>query len=446
MMTQNNNPPRSQWAALSKRPELELEYLDSTVKNILARVKNSGDQALKEFALQYDQVQLDDLRVSEKEIQNAIASLNPKLKSAIETAYENIYKFHLAQQTPLLEVETMPGVLCQRKAVAIEKVGIYIPGGSAPLFSTVLMLGVPAEIGGCKEVVLCSPPSENGTIHPAILFTANLAGIKKIFKAGGAQAIGAMTYGTESVPAVYKIFGPGNQFVTKAKQLVAMEGMAIDLPAGPSEVLVFADEKANPDFVAADLLSQAEHGADSQVMLVTTSGSLPEKVNQAILEQIPQLPRKEIAQQALMNSRCIFFEQENEAFDFINGYAPEHLIINCENAADKVDMVLNAGSVFVGEFTPEAAGDYASGTNHTLPTNGLARAYSGVSLSSFQKFITIQQISKEGLKRLGPVVETMAEAENLMAHKNAISIRLKNISIQPPNPQRGNRQRTYKIQ
>jgi histidinol dehydrogenase len=420
-----NYPPPSEWPLLCKRPEMELEYLDSTVKNILARVKKSGDQALKDFAFQFDKVQLDNLQVSENEINSAISSLDQALKTAIEKAFQNIYKFHVAQQSQDLTVETMPGVVCQRKAVAIEKVGIYIPGGSAPLFSTVLMLGVPSNIAGCKEIILCSPPSENGNIHPAILFTAKLTGITKIFKVGGAQAIGAMMYGTESIPSVNKIFGPGNQFVTKAKQLAAMEGMAIDMPAGPSEVLVYADENTNPDFVAADLLSQAEHGTDSQVMLVTTSASLPSKIQGAIAIQLPSLPRKELAQEALLNSRYVVFENEELAFNFINEYSPEHLIINCAKAFEKVEKVFNAGSIFVGEMTPEAAGDYASGTNHTLPTNGFAKAYSGVSLSSFQKFITIQTITKEGLKLLGPIVEVMAEAENLMGHKNAIAIRLK---------------------
>jgi len=427
MMTLYNNPSRNQWASLAKRPELELEYLGSTVKNILARVKKSGDQALKDFAGQYDKVLLENLQVSEKEFQNAITSLDPKLKVTIQMAFQNIYKFHYAQQTPFLEVETMPGVVCQRKAVAIEKVGIYIPGGSAPLFSTVLMLGVPAKIAGCREIILCTPPSGNGEINPAILFTANLVGITKIFKVGGAQAIAAMTYGTDSIPSVNKIFGPGNQYVTKAKQLVAMEGMAIDMPAGPSEVLIFADDQADPDFISADLLSQAEHGEDSQVVLVTTSTSLPEKVNKAIELQLAQLPRKVIAEHSLRNSRCLVFGSVNESFEFINEYAPEHLIINCAEADSKVDKVINAGSIFLGALTPEAAGDYASGTNHTLPTNGFAKAYSGVSLSSFQKFITVQEMSKEGLMRLGPVVETMAEAENLIGHKNAISIRLKKI-------------------
>lgn len=425
-----NNPLKSEWPSLTKRPEMELEYLDSTVKNILARVKKSGDLALKEFAQQYDKAYLDTLEVSKTEIQNAIASLDPTLKTAIESAYKNIYKFHSAQKSKDLKLETMPGVVCQRRAVAIEKVGLYIPGGSAPLFSTVLMLGIPARIAGCKEVVLCSPPSEKGSIHPAILFAASLTGVTKIFKVGGAQAIGAMRYGTETVPSVNKIFGPGNQFVTQAKQLVGLEGMATDMPAGPSEVLVYADESANAQFIAADLLSQAEHGPDSQVMVVTTSNILPEKINAAIADQLPLLPRASIAEAALMNSRCIVFKDEDVAIDFVNNYAPEHLIINCANAESKVDQIINAGSIFVGDMTPEAAGDYASGTNHTLPTNGFAKAYSGVSLSSFQKFITVQSISKEGLQLLGPIVEIMAEAENLIAHKNAITIRINSIKVE----------------
>lgn len=423
-----NNPSRSQWKELVKRPTLELSHLDSTVKNILTRVKELGDSALLEFAWQFDRVKLSDILVSEDEIQEAITSVDEKLKAAIEQAHQNIYKFHDAQKTEPLDVETMPGVVCSRRTVAIDKVGMYIPGGSAPLFSTVLMLGIPAKIAGCPDVILCTPPMDNGAINAAILFTANLVGIRKIFKVGGAQAIAAMTYGTETIPAVYKIFGPGNQYVTKAKQLVSMEGIAIDMPAGPSEVLVFADEHANADFIAADLLSQAEHGADSQVMLVTTSPSLPEKVSHAIEIQLAQLSRRKIAEQALLNSRCLVFESDDDAFDFINTYAPEHLIINCADAEAKLGKVSNAGSVFLGAFTPEAAGDYASGTNHTLPTNGYAKAYSGVSLNSFQKAITVQRITKEGLKSLGSVVEVMAEAENLLGHKNAVSIRLKNIS------------------
>jgi histidinol dehydrogenase len=425
MMKIYNNPPKIDWANLVTRPQLELEYLDSTVRNILTRVRKSGDEALKAFASQFDKVELTDLRVSESEINNATDALAAELKAAIEAAHQNIFKFHNAQHYNPLIIETMPGVTCERIAVPIEKVGIYIPGGSAPLFSTVLMLGIPTRIAGCKEVILCSPPDKNGNIHPAILFSANLVGVKNIFKVGGAQAIAAMCYGTKSIPAVNKIFGPGNQYVTKAKQLVAMEGIAIDMPAGPSEVLVFADGKANPDFIAADLLSQAEHGEDSQVVLVTTDKNLSEKVNASLTEQLKELPRMGIAAVSLSNSRCISFDSESMAFDFINQYAPEHLIINCENAESKVKLVSNAGSIFVGEYTPEAAGDYASGTNHTLPTNGFAVAYSGVSLSSFQKFITVQKITRQGLEKLGPIVETMAESENLVGHKNAISIRLK---------------------
>lgn len=421
------NPSREQWGELCQRPQLELEYLDSSVKNILNRVRKSGDEALKAFALQYDKVELQNLGATDKEINEAINSLDPKLKSAIESAYANIYKFHQAQQYSSLKVETMPGVVCERRATPIEKVGIYIPGGSAPLFSTVLMLGIPAKIAGCREVILCTPPDQDGQVHPAILFAANLVGVRKIFKVGGAQAIAAMCYGTNSIPAVNKIFGPGNQYVTKAKQLVAMEGMAIDMPAGPSEVLVYADSKANPEFVAADLLSQAEHGEDSQVVLVSNDESFLKDVDDVLNEQLEALPRKELARVSLSNSRSIYFEKEKIGFDFINQYAPEHLIINCEDAEEKLESVRNAGSVFIGEYTPEAAGDYASGTNHTLPTNGFARAYSGVSLSSFQKFITVQTISKEGLRQLGPIVETMADAENLLGHKNAIAIRLQSL-------------------
>jgi histidinol dehydrogenase len=422
------NPSRDQWKTLVQRPELELDYLDSTVRNIIARVKKSGDYALKEFSAQFDKVKLDTLEVSKEEIQQAIQSTSPELKSAIQAAYQNIFKFHEAQQTPVLSVETMPGVICERRSVAIEKVGIYIPGGSAPLFSTVLMLGVPAKIAGCKEMILCTPPARDGSVNPAILFTASLVGVTKIFKVGGAQAIAALAYGTETIPTVDKIFGPGNQYVTKAKQLVSMDGIAIDMPAGPSEVLVYADGQANPAFVAADLLSQAEHGVDSQVVLVTNSNELISKVSSEIDVQVKNLPRQEIAQECLKNSLFIQFDDLNSGFDFINAYAPEHLIINASNTRELTNRVVNAGSVFIGAFTPEAAGDYASGTNHTLPTNGFARTYSGVSLSSFQKHITFQEISSDGLRALGPIVETMAAAENLIGHKNAISVRLKSLS------------------
>jgi histidinol dehydrogenase len=421
------NPSPDQWRVLAQRPELELDYLDSTVKNIMARVKKSGDYALKEFSAQFDTVTLERLEVSKEEIQQAIQSTSAELKVAIQAAYQNILKFHEAQQAPVLTVETMPGVICQRKSVAIEKVGIYIPGGSAPLFSTVLMLGIPAKIAGCQEIILCTPPSGNGSVNPVILFTASLVGISKIFKVGGAQAIAALAYGTESIPAVDKIFGPGNQYVTKAKQLVAMGGVAIDMPAGPSEVLVFADAQANPVFVAADLLSQAEHGPDSQVVLVTNANALISQVSVEIEAQLKTLPRQAIAQACLKNSLFIQFDNLNTSFEFINAYAPEHLIINATHARELTNRVINAGSVFIGEFSPEAAGDYASGTNHTLPTNGFARAYSGVSLSSFQKHITFQEITREGLRSLGPLVEIMAAAENLIGHKNAIAVRLKSL-------------------
>ena len=420
-------PARETWNALCQRPELELDYLDSSVKNIMTRVRKSGDYALKEFAWQFDKVRLNALEVTSTEIEVAVKATPANLAQAIQTAHTNILKFHRAQEVPLLSIETMPGVICQRKSVPIEKIGIYIPGGSAPLFSTVLMLGVPAKLAGCQEIILCTPPTENGTINPVILFAANLVGITKIYKVGGAQAIAAMAYGTESIASVYKVFGPGNQYVTKAKQLIAMEGIAIDMPAGPSEVLVFADETANPDFIAADLLSQAEHGADSQVVLVSTSEAIFPKVAMEIDRQLDFLPRKDIAQESLKNSLFTSFEDIDTAFEFINTYAPEHLIINAKKAHSLTDKVRNAGSVFVGAFTPEAAGDYASGTNHTLPTNGFAKAYSGVSLSSFQKHITIQEISNEGLQRLGPAVEIMAEAENLLGHKNAITVRLQTL-------------------
>jgi histidinol dehydrogenase len=417
------NPPKIKWPALCQRPQLELEYLESSVKNILTRVKKSGDEALKELTKQFDQVELDQLQVCEAEIKDAISAVPEKLKQAIQTAAGNIEKFHAAQKKETIEIETMPGVTCWRKGVAIQKVGIYIPGGSAPLFSTVLMLGIPSKLVGCQEVVLCTPPSKDGKINPAILFAASLSGIKNIFKVGGAQAIAAMAYGTSSIPAVNKIFGPGNQFVTKAKQLVSQEGIAIDMPAGPSEVLVIADESANPTFVAADLLSQAEHGADSQVVLVTTSQSIVDKVLKSINEQVEKLPRKEIAKEALKNSLAIVLDSQSKIIDFTNEYAPEHLIVNTVDCDSVAGKIINAGSIFLGQYSPESVGDYASGTNHTLPTNGFAKAYSGVSLDSFMKFITMQKLTKEGLNLLGPVVEEMAEAEQLKGHAEAVRVR-----------------------
>ncbi|MBX2962754.1 MAG: histidinol dehydrogenase [Cyclobacteriaceae bacterium] len=422
-----NNPPKSSWAELCQRSQLDLEFLESSVKNILARVKQGGDYTLKEFTRQFDNVELNDLAVSDAEIKKGIDLVDPKLKAAIQTAASNIEMFHNAQLRKIVKMETMKGVLCWRKGIPIEKVGIYIPGGTAPLFSTVLMLAIPAKLAGCREIVLVSPPDKQGNIHPAILFAAQLTGVTKVFKVGGAQAIAALAYGAESIPKVNKIFGPGNQYVTKAKQLVNQQGVAIDMPAGPSEVLVWADESATPAFVAADLLSQAEHGTDSQVMLVVNNAALADKIQEEVQKQLATLPRKEIAEQALRNSRALVFENETEALDFVNTYAAEHLIINTKNADELAEKVINAGSVFIGNYTPEAAGDYASGTNHTLPTNGYATAYAGVSVESFLKYITFQKISEEGIKNIGPVVEVMAEAEELIGHKNAISIRLNNV-------------------
>jgi histidinol dehydrogenase len=419
-----NNPSRNSWTALCERPQLELGFLESSVRNIMNRVKNSGDDALRELTLQYDKVSIDEIEVSQEQIRDAGSKLSDSLKKAIQKAAENIRTFHAAQQRDILKVETMPGVMCWRKGVAIDKVGIYIPGGTAPLFSTVLMLGVPAKIAGCREIILCTPPDQTGNINPAILFAATQVGVTRIFKTGGAQAIAAMAYGTQTIPAVYKIFGPGNQYVTKAKQLVLEEGIAIDMPAGPSEVLVMADKSANAAFIAADLLSQAEHGEDSQVMLVLLDEELVIPVNREIERQLSSLPRKAIAEKSLAHSRVVVLNNQAEAIDFINEYAPEHLILNTNDPGQIADQIINAGSVFLGNYSPEAVGDYASGTNHTLPTNGYAKAYAGVSLESFMKYITYQQLTKDGLRSLGPVVEQMAEAEELIAHKHAVTIRL----------------------
>lgn len=422
------NPSKESWSSLCERPQLELGFLESSVRNILNRVKHSGDEALRELTLQFDKIQLGNIQADAQEVNEASTMLTEQLKQAIQKAATNIKKFHAAQKREPMQVETMPGVTCWRKGVAIDKVGIYIPGGTAPLFSTVLMLGIPAKLAGCQEIVLCTPPDKNGKINPAILFAASLVGVTKIFKVGGAQAIAAMAYGTETIPQVYKIFGPGNQYVTKAKQLVLEEGIAIDMPAGPSEVLVVADETAEPSFIAADLLSQAEHGEDSQVILVLLDPTLVDSVKNEINEQLTSLPRKAIAEKALTNSRVVIFDEMDAAVEFVNQYAPEHLIINTKDFSAVADRITNAGSVFLGNYSPEAIGDYASGTNHTLPTNGYAKAYAGVSLESFMKYITYQQLTKEGLKSLGPVVEQMAEAEQLMAHKQAVSIRLKKIN------------------
>ncbi|TPE43166.1 histidinol dehydrogenase [Pontibacter mangrovi] len=421
------NPNPNTWAELVKRPTKNLEELEPGILETFKLVQEQGDKALLQLAQKYDGVQLQNLLVIPEEMASAEAKVPQELKEAILQAYSNIQLFHTQQAEPVRQVETMNGVNCWRKSVAIDKVGLYIPGGTAPLFSTLLMLGVPAHIAGCREVVLCTPPAKDGSVHPAILYTASLLGINRIVKAGGAQAVAAMAFGTESVPAVYKIFGPGNQYVTVAKQLVSKTGVAIDLPAGPSEVLVMADESANPAFVAADLLSQAEHGADSQVVLLTTSEEVLQQVEQELEAQLRVLPRKEFAAKALENSLGIILKDRQQMLDFSNLYAPEHLILSVSDFEELMDGITNAGSVFLGHYSPESAGDYASGTNHTLPTNGYARAYSGVSLDSFVKKITFQYITREGLQHIGKTIETMAEAEGLEAHKNAVSIRLKEL-------------------
>ncbi len=400
---------------------------EELVATILKTVKANGDEALFKYAKEFDNVSLKSLMVEESEIQTAVNKVSEALKQAIETAYKNIYKFHKAQEIPSARVETTSGVFCWRKQVAIDKVGLYIPGGSAPLFSTVLMLGVPAQIAGCKNVVLCTPPNNEGKIAPEILFTAHLLGIDKIFKVGGAQAIAAMAFGTETIPSVYKIFGPGNSYVTMAKTLVQKEGIAIDMPAGPSELMVVCDAKANPSFVASDLLSQAEHGPDSQVILVCTDVLIAEKVKEEVAIQLAELPRKAIAAKALENSKIMVVSDKEKALEIINTYAPEHLILCGNDTYFYAKGVSNAGSVFIGDYTPESAGDYASGTNHTLPTNGYARVSGGVSLEAFTKQITFQNISAKALKNIGKTIETMAEAEGLQAHKNAVSIRLKTL-------------------
>jgi len=418
-------PSENEWPALLARPEMDTSKLNEVVREVLQSVKSKGDAAVKEYELKFDKVALETLQVSESEIIESEYLISNELKQAIQLAKQNIHTFHAAQNTVLPKVETVTGVTCWQKAVAIEKVGLYIPGGTAPLFSTVLMLALPAQIAGCKEIVLCTPPNSEGKIHPAVLYAAKESGVRKIFKIGGVQAIGAMAYGTESVPKVYKIFGPGNQYVTAAKQLVSLRDVAIDMPAGPSEVEVLADETANPAFVASDLLSQAEHGADSQALLITTSEPLALQVMEEVKKQTALLPRKEIALKSLENSKIIIVKDMREAILATNEYAPEHLIISTRNYMEISDQIINAGSVFLGHLTPESAGDYASGTNHTLPTNGYAKAYSGVNLDSFRKKITYQEITAEGLQTIGPAIEIMAETESLFAHKNAVSLRLK---------------------
>ena len=419
-----SNPDKSQWQEILKRPVMNTENLFDTVWSVIDRVKEEGDRAVLDYEEKFDKVVLASLAVSEEEQQEAENLVSEDLKAAIRLAKQNIETFHAAQRFEGKKVQTQPGVTCWQKAVAIEKVGLYIPGGTAPLFSTVLMLAVPARIAGCKEIVLCTPPGRDGKVHPAVLFAAKVAGVNRIFKAGGIQAIAAMAYGTESVPKVYKIFGPGNQYVTAAKQLVSLRDVAIDMPAGPSEVEVLADETANPIFVAADLLSQAEHGVDSQAILITTSVELQQAVKVEVERQLALLPRKEIAEKSLANSKLIVVDSMAEAIELTNAYAPEHLIIETEDYLSVAERIVNAGSVFLGSLTPESAGDYASGTNHTLPTNGYAKAYSGVSLDSFIRKITFQEIKPEGLNIIGPAIELMAANEQLDAHKNAVSVRL----------------------
>jgi histidinol dehydrogenase len=417
-------PERSTWGHILQRPVIDTATLEQQVKGVLDVVKQDGDKAVLQFTRQFDGVQLSSLVVTDEEIESAIQQVPDDLKRAIKQAANNIRVFHEKQKTAIEVVETMKGVRCWRKSVGIDKVGLYIPGGTAPLFSTILMLAIPAQIAGCKEVILCSPPDKEGKLNPAILYAASLTGVHKIFKVGGVQAIAAMAYGTETVPSVYKIFGPGNQYVTCAKQLVQQEGTAIDMPAGPSEVCVLADASANPSFVAADLLSQAEHGADSQVLLVSTDNQLIDAVIQELSVQWEQLSRKEMATKALENSKAIFVKNMDDAIDLVNEYAAEHLIIACEQDEWIAEKITNAGSVFLGNYSPESVGDYASGTNHTLPTNGFARAYSGVSLDSFVKKITYQRLTKEGLTAIAPTVTAMAAAEGLDAHKKAVTIRL----------------------
>ena len=418
------NPKQENWASLLERPTKTVDDIEATVKEIFTAVQNNGDKAVQQYTTQFDGIALDTILVSDEEVQNAIINVSDELKAAIQLAKSNIEKFHTAQKTNRVSVETAPGVECWQEKRPIQKIGLYIPGGTAPLFSTVLMLAVPAKIAGCKEVVLCSPPDAAGNLNPAILYAAQLCGVTKILKVGGIQAIAGMTFGTATIPKVYKIFGPGNQYVTVAKQLATQFGVAIDMPAGPSELLVVADDSAVPAFVASDLLSQAEHGTDSQVILVSTSKQMIESVEEEVQSQLAILPRKTIAEKAIANSKLIFVENQEIALDLINEYGPEHFIVCTENNDYYVDNIANAGSVFIGNYTPESAGDYASGTNHTLPTNGYAKNYSGVNLDSFMKSMTFQKISEAGIQTIGKAIEIMAEKEGLQAHKNAVTLRL----------------------
>jgi histidinol dehydrogenase len=418
-------PPKENWESLLQRPLTDFSRLSELVNRVFEDIRTEGDKALKKYTLEFDKVEINSLRVNEEEINLAIQKVPEGLKDAILLAKNNIEKFHASQKEKPVMVETMPGVLCWRESRPIEKVGIYIPGGTAPLFSTVLMLGIPARLAGCREIVLCTPPGKNGAIDPAILYTAQLVGVSSVFKAGGIQAIAAMTFGTENIPKVDKIFGPGNQYVTTAKQIAQNFGVAIDMPAGPSEVLIITDDSANPSFVAADLLSQAEHGADSQVILLSNSEKIIDLTLKEVENQLEKLPRKNMAAESLANSSAILLSSLDECINFSNLYAPEHLILATGNANELAKKVISAGSVFLGNYSCESAGDYASGTNHTLPTNGYARNYSGVSLDSFVKKITFQEITSEGIKNIGPAIELMADAEQLFAHKNAVSLRLK---------------------
>lgn len=421
------NPPQSEWAEICSRPALESGNLNTTIEEIFNTVATSGDKALRDYTLKFDNVRIDELLVSHEEIENATTQVSNDLKVAITIAINNVRQFHAAQKLEKTIIETSPGVECWQEERPIEKVGLYIPAGSAPLFSTIIMLAVPALIAGCKEIFLCTPPDKEGKINPAILYTASQTGVNSIFKLGGAQAIAAFTYGTESIPSVYKLFGPGNQYVTAAKQYAQQKGVAIDMPAGPSELLVYADETANPLFVASDLLSQAEHGSDSQVVCVSNSAVVLKQVQTEVESQLALLPRKAIAEKALSNSLFIQIDDLSNASKFMNEYAPEHLIICSKNEEFLVNNIINAGSVFLGNYSPESAGDYASGTNHTLPTSGYAKTYSGLTLEAFTKKISFQRITPKGIKAIGPAIETMAEAEGLQAHKNAVTFRLKEL-------------------
>ncbi|MCA0959635.1 histidinol dehydrogenase [Muricauda ruestringensis] len=421
------NPDKDTWPKLLQRPTQTVSDIEETVNDIFKAVQTGGDGVIKKYTAQFDKVELDSVLVTASEIETANNNVSDALKQAINLAKSNIEKFHAAQKTDKVEVETMPGVECWQEKRPIQKVGLYIPGGTAPLFSTILMLAIPAKLAGCKEIVLCSPPDKNGKINPAILYAAQLCGVTQIFMVGGIQAIAGMTFGTESIPKVYKIFGPGNQYVTVAKQLATKYGVAIDMPAGPSELLVVADDSANAAFVASDLLSQAEHGVDSQVILVSTSEKMIEAVEKEVEIQLEQLPRVDIARKSIGNSRLILVKDDKEAIELINEYGPEHFIVSVENEEFYLDNIQNAGSVFIGNYTPESAGDYASGTNHTLPTNGFAKQYSGVNLDSFMKSMTFQKISEKGIQGIGTAIELMAEAEGLQAHKNAVTLRLNSL-------------------